>query len=259
MNFTVDPEWWKTLFDDIYLVTDARTVCDEEITRREVDLLCELLPLQREHRILDLCGGHGRHSFELHARGFRGCTLLDYSSYLIDHARTRAAAAQCRLELIQADARNTGLPSAHFDHVIMMGNSLGYLPDPEADREILAEAKRVLSAAGWLLIDVVDRTAVCDSFKPVAWHEIGADTVVCRQREIRGNRVCARELVLSKQRGLVRDRTYSIRLYDSGTLTALLEQAEFEQISIRRGFSFHRLKGDYGCMNQRMIATCRKP
>jgi D-alanine-D-alanine ligase len=258
MSFTVDPEWWKTLFDDIYLLTDARTVCDEEITRREVDLVCELLPLRPEHRILDLCGGQGRHSFELHSRGYQGCTLLDYSSYLIDHARGRAAAAQCRIEVIQADARHTGLPSDYFDHVIIMGNSLGYLPDPGDDREILAEANRVLRAGGWLLIDVVDPTVVSGSLNPVAWHEIGVDTVVCRQRETHGDRVCARELVLSKQRGLVRDRTYSIRLFDGDTLQALLEHAGFEGISILSGFSSHRMKGDYGCMDQRMVGTCRK-
>ncbi len=35
----VDPDWWKKLFDDIYLVTDARSVCDDDITGREVDLI----------------------------------------------------------------------------------------------------------------------------------------------------------------------------------------------------------------------------
>ncbi len=69
MTIQVDPDWWKTLFDDIYLLTDARSVCDEEITRREVDLICELLPIRPDHKILDLCGGHGRHSLELAARG----------------------------------------------------------------------------------------------------------------------------------------------------------------------------------------------
>jgi D-alanine-D-alanine ligase len=53
-----------------------------------VDLICELMPIRAEHRILDLCGGHGRHSLELCARGFTGCTLLDYSRHLVDCART---------------------------------------------------------------------------------------------------------------------------------------------------------------------------
>ena len=65
MPIEVDPDWWKTLFDDIYLMTDARSVDDESLTRLEVDVVCELLPMAAGHKILDLCGGHGRHSIEL--------------------------------------------------------------------------------------------------------------------------------------------------------------------------------------------------
>ena len=90
MTMKVDPDWWKTMFDEVYLLTDARSVCDKEITRCEVDLICELTPIRPEHRILDLCGGHGRHSLELCSRGFTGCTLLDYSQHLIDCARIEA-------------------------------------------------------------------------------------------------------------------------------------------------------------------------
>ena len=38
MEIEVDPDWWKTLFDEVYLITDARSVCDSELTRREVDV-----------------------------------------------------------------------------------------------------------------------------------------------------------------------------------------------------------------------------
>jgi D-alanine-D-alanine ligase len=259
MTIQVDPEWWKTLFDEIYLITDARSVCDEEITRREVDLICELLPISPDHKVLDLCGGHGRHSLELAARGMGQCTLVDYSYHLIEQARASAARSGLRMECVQQDARTTGLPDASFDHVIIMGNSLGYLVDPNADEEILAEAKRVLRAGGWLLVDVVDGKAVSALLSPYAWHEIGSDTVVCRQREIQGERVCAREMVLSKRTGLIRDRTYGVKLYHAETMATLIEKAGFEVVSVNAGFSSHRLKGDYGFMNRRIVATGRKP
>ena len=47
MAIEVDPDWWKTLFDDVYLLTDARSVGDESLTRLEVDVVCELLPMDR--------------------------------------------------------------------------------------------------------------------------------------------------------------------------------------------------------------------
>ena len=77
MSIEVNPDWWKTLFDDVYLRTDARSVCDADLTRREVDVFCELVPIRKEDRILDLCGGHGRHSLELCRRGYRRCTVFD--------------------------------------------------------------------------------------------------------------------------------------------------------------------------------------
>jgi D-alanine-D-alanine ligase len=258
LRISVDPDWWKHLFDDVYLLTDARSVCDETLTRLEVDVICELLPLEPDSRILDLCGGHGRHSLELSARGYTACTLLDYSKYLTQHARTKIAEHKYPMDVIQSDARNTGLPSESFDHVLIMGNSLGYVQEPSADRQIMAEAHRLLRPGGWFLVDVTDGEIVKKSFNPVVWHEIGDDVVVCRTRELKKNAMRVRELVLSKQDGLIRDQSYAVGLYDSNTLTALMKSAQFDRITVRIGFSPHQAKGDYGFMNHRMLATGQK-
>ena len=259
MSIKVDPEWWKTMFDGVYLQTDARSVCDEEITRREVDLICELLPIRPGHKILDLCGGHGRHSLELCARGVTDCTLFDYSQYLIDHAKSCAAQCNYRMDFVQGDARSTGLPPESFDHVIIMGNSLGYIQEPTADSQILAEAKRLLKPGGWLLIDVTDGTAIKDSFNPTAWHEIGTDILVCRHRSLEENTLYSREIVLSKEDGLVRDCTYSLRVYEPKAVGALLEETGFKRINVHADFSPHRGTGDYGFMNRRMLGVGQKP
>ena len=259
MSIEVDPNWWKTLFDDVYLLTDARSVGDESLTRLEVDVVCELLPVEAGHKILDLCGGHGRHSLEFCHRGFEDCTLLDYSQSLIDVAKSMAQENNYPLKVVRCDARKIDLGPDQFDHVLIMGNSLGYIQQPDADRKIIAEVLRVLKPGGWLLVDVTDGTAVKKSFNPIAWHEVGEDTVVCRQRELRENAVRARELVMSKKDGLIRDRTYAVRLYDPETLSALLETNGFGQVTIHTDFSPHRFEGDYGFMNKRMLAVGRKP
>ena len=103
MMIRVEPHWWKGIFDEVYLLTDARSVCNDEITQREVDLVCELLPIRPEQRILDLCGGHGRHSIALCRRGFHRCTLLDYSGPLLERARSLCAASRYQLELLRAE------------------------------------------------------------------------------------------------------------------------------------------------------------
>ena len=258
MPIEVDPDWWKSLFDEVYLLTDARSVCDEALTRLEVDVICELLSMKTSHKILDLCGGHGRHSFELCKRGFNACTLLDYSQALIDIAQKKVKTHNFPMNLICCDARNIDLPADNFDRVLIMGNSLGYIQQADADKEILAEAYRVLNPGGWLLVDVTDGEAVKKAFNTNAWHEIADDTVVCRQREIHGNVIRTRELVVSKQEGLIRDRTYAVRLYERQSLQILLKKAGFDHIKLHTEFSPHLFEGDYGFMNRRMLAVGQK-
>ena len=258
MSIKVDPDWWKTLFDEVYLLTDARSVCDARITCQEVDLICSLLPMKGSHKILDLCGGHGRHSLELSRRGFNGCTLFDYSQTLIEIARTKAGQDDLEIDFICGDARDIDMPAETYDHVIIMGNSLGYAQKKGSDFQILTESFRVLHPGGWILVDVTDGRQVMSSFKPNAWHEIGDETIVCRQREIQDEVVCAREIVLSKTDGLIRDQTYSIRLYNADSLSLLLESAGFARITVHSDFSPHEAEGDYGFMNNRLIVSGQK-
>jgi hypothetical protein len=107
-------------------------------------------------------------------------------------------------------------------------------------------------------VDVTNGLVVKNSFTQNAWHEIGEDTVVCRQRELQGDLLCAREIVLSRQKGLIRDRTYAARLYDSQTLSDLVSRVGFNQVKVHTNFSPHQSNGDYGFMNNRMIATGQK-
>ena len=258
MPIEIDPDWWKTLFDEVYLLTDARSVCDESLTRREIDVICQLLPLQTHHAILDLCGGQGRHTFELCRRGFRVCTVMDFSKVLIDLASATAEQLDYPVTCVRCDARKTTLDSDSFDHVLILGNSLGYIDDPVADEQIMAEAFRVLRPGGWLLVDVTDGSVVRNEFVPNSWHEIGEDTIVCRQRELQDDQIRAREVVISKKTGLIRDRTYAVRLYDSDSLSDLFSETGFREINITSNFSPHQNDADYGFMNNRMMVVGRK-
>lgn len=259
MGIDVDPDWWKTLFDEIYLITDSRSVNDDEITRQEINIFSSLIPIQPDDCILDLCGGHGRHALELCRRGCRDCTVLDYSQSLLGLGERNAKEKQYPIRFIQGDARHTSLPSETFDHVLILGNSLGYIMEPEADLKILKESLRLLKSCGWLLLDVSNGEAARTKLTPQAWHEIGDDVLVCRQREIEDGRICAREMVLSKKEGLIRDKTYCIQLYDADELTDLAIRAGFTDVNVHCDVSAMNVVADVGCMNHRLVAVARKP
>jgi len=259
MTIDVDPDWWKTLFDEVYLLTDARSVDDDRITRQEIDIFTTLIRLDLSERILDLCGGHGRHSIELHSRGFLDCTVLDYSQALLDIGANNAAEKGYAIRFIQGDARHTTFTSETFDHVLILGNSLGYIQDPSADLLILKESERLLKPQGCLLLDVTDGESVQTKISPLAWHQIGDDIVVCRQREVKNDIISAREMVLSKARGLIRDKTYCIRLYSADNLVALARSAGFDDVQIHTAASAMNCTEDVGCMNHRLVVSARKP
>lgn len=258
MTIDVDPDWWKSLFDEVYLITDARSVDDERVTRQEIDIFTTLVSMRPRDRILDLCGGHGRHSLELYSRGFRDCTVLDYSRPLIDIGKNRAAERGYAIRFMQGDARHTVLEAATFDHVMILGNSLGYISENDADHLILKECVRLLKPRGCLLLDVTDGRGVRTKISPQAWHQIGDDIVVCRQREVDDGIIRAREMVLSKSQGMIRDKTYRIRLYGETDLVALVRAAGFDDIRIHTGASAMQCTEDVGCMNHRLIVTAQK-
>jgi D-alanine-D-alanine ligase len=255
----VDPDWWKTLFDEVYLLTDARSVCDDELTRNEIKLFSRLIPIMPEDCILDLCGGHGRHALELCHKGFLNCTVFDYSDTLLRIGEHNAARHRLPIQFVKGDARELPFEPASYHHVLILGNSLGYIREKDADFQIVLESYRVLKSKGWLMIDVTDGEVVRKCFTRRAWHEIGSDVVVCRERDIHNNVVYAREMVLNKSRGLVRNRHYCIRLFEASDLTALLTDAGFGHVRTHSDFSPHQSDEDLGFMNHRMIITAQKP
>lgn len=259
MSRGADPEWWREMFDEVYLKTDARSILDDDVTRREIDLVLELLPLSPEHEILDLCGGHGRHSVELVRRGMKKCTVLDYSRYLVARGKAEADRRGMEISFLQGDARRTGLPPGRFDCILLLGNSLGYFASPDGDLAILSEARRLLAPGGRFLVDVVNGASVRSDFTPVAWHEADEDIVVCRKRVLDGEVVRTREVVLSKRSGLIKDSAFTLRIYDPESIRRLLADSGFSGIEVIVDFSPFREIGDVGFMNRRMVATARKP
>jgi D-alanine-D-alanine ligase len=163
------------------------------------------------------------------------------------------------VSFVQGDAVDTGLPDQAYDHVLILGNSLGYLPEAVDDLRIMQEVMRVLKPGGSLLIDVTDGAVVREKFNPNAWHEIDDRIVVCRQRQLEGDFIRAREVVLCKEQGLMRDQAYAIRLFLPEVLETLVSKVGFAGVSMQRGFSAHDKEGDYGFMNHRLLVTARRP
>ncbi len=253
----VDPHWWQTLFDEVYLQTDARSVLDGEVTRREVDGLIRGLALRRREAVLDLCGGHGRHGLELTRRGYGPVTVLDYSQPLLTLGQARARSEGLSVAFVRGDARAAPLTGGSFGAVAILANSFGYGATRREDRQILGEAFRLLGRGGRLYLEAPHPEFIRRRLAPQSWHETPEGLVVCRQRWLsRGYLVC-REIVLARDRGLVRDASYRLRLYEPTALKAGLKEVGFSRVRLL-GRPPRSSSPERGSLTRRLRLTAEK-
>jgi D-alanine-D-alanine ligase len=254
----VNPDWWKTIFNSIYLMTDSDVIEDRNITGQEVDLFSEILKLSPEDSILDLCCGQGRHSLELARRGFKYIEGIDRSHYLIQKAKGRAKKEGLDVKFREGDARKLPYLPDNFDVVMVLGNSFGYFETLQDDLRVLKGVFKVLKPWGKLLIDVADGEYLRENFQPRSWEWTGKKYFVCRERSLSLDKqhLISRELVTHVERGIITDQFYSVRLYTRDRVAELLETAGFSDVVFHGEISPDSQRNqDLGMMERRIIAT----
>ena len=255
-------DWWRTLFNSLYLETDGDVIENDRNTSEEVDLLIHTVGLERNDRILDLCCGQGRHSLEFARRGFPHVIGLDRSRYLIRLARKRAKQGDLLVSFHEGDARRFRLREGEFHCVCLLGNSFGYFERPEDDLAVLEAVKRALASGGALVMDLMDGEWMRCNFDPRSWEWIDQNHFVCRERDLAedGDRLISREVVVHAERGVIADQFYAERLYSKDRLETLLSGAGFTNVR------FHPLLApdsernqDLGMVAHRLFMTCEAP
>jgi D-alanine-D-alanine ligase len=255
-------EWWRTLFNSLYLETDGDIVENDRNTEQEVDLLVRSAGLQRNDRLLDLCCGQGRHSLELARRGFQYVTGLDRSRYLIRLARKRARQRNLPVSFHEGDARRFRLGDGEFHCVCILGNSFGYFDRPEDDLAVLEAVKRALASSGILIMDLMDGEWMRSHFEPRSWEWVDQNHFVCRERGLAedGDRLISREVVVHAERGVIADQFYAERLYSKERMEALMQRAGFGNLR------FHSVAApesprnqDLGMVEHRLFLTAEAP
>jgi len=250
----LQPDWWRRIFNSLYLKTDADVVEDLRITRTELDAFSRILNLKPEDKILDLCCGQGRHSLELARQGFQNVEGLDRSHYLIQKAKREGLNVKFR----EGDARKLPFMPDTFDVVMILGNSFGYFETIQDDLRVLNEVFRVLKPWGRILLDVADGEYLRENFRPRSWEWIDKKHFVCRERTLSldKQRLISRELITHVEKGVIVDQFYAERLYSKESLTELLKTASFSEITFHGEISPDSQRNqDLGMMERRIILT----
>ena len=254
----VSIDWWKNIFNSLYLKTDGDVVENNSLTVKEIDEYVNILKITKDDRILDLCCGQGRHSIELFKRGFINVEGLDRSHYLIQKAKANSKSEKLDIKFREGDARKISYQADTFNIVTILGNSFGYFETVNDDLRVLKEVFRVLRPWGKLLIDVTDGKYIKENFQPRSWEWIDKKHFVCRERTLSfdKSRLITREVITHVEKGVIADQFYAERLYDEITLKELLESVGFADVTFHGSLVSESSRNqDLGMMEKRIVLT----
>lgn len=207
--------WFERAFGEEYLRVYAHR--DEAQAAREVDELARRLPGRKPRCVLDVGCGTGRHLEAWKARGTSGVGV-DRSEALLRVATKRG------LAVARADMRALPFAAASVDLVTLLFTTFGYFENSTEDLRVLAEAARVLTPAGFIVLDLADPAHVRAHLEPRTVRAL-ADIEITETRSLRGERV--EKKVEFRDAAGTRCWIESVRLYTEAEAKALLEFAGF--------------------------------
>jgi len=252
----LQPDWWKRIFNSMYLKTDSDVVEDEGITTYELDMFSQILNLSQDQLILDLACGQGRHALGLARRGFTEIYGLDRSHFLINRAKQVNHSERLNVRFKEGDARKLPYAADTFDAVMILGNSFGYFDSLEDDLRVLKEVFRVLKPSGKFLMDLADGIYLKEHFSPRSWEWLDKYHFVCRERSLSANndRLISREVISHTKKGVIIDQFYAERLYSRESIVELLKRAGYSGIELQGDYSTASARNqDLGMMERRII------
>lgn len=254
------PDWWRRIFNSMYLKTDADVVEDKSITKNEIDLFISVLQASKDSNILDLACGQGRHSLELSRQGYSNVYGLDRSHYLIRKAKSIMQQEGLKVNFKEGDARKLPFPTDMFDIVMILGNSFGYFESTEDDEKILKEVYRILKPGGTFLIDVADGAYLKNNYLPRSWEWIDKKHFVCRERSLAkdGERLISREVISHVEKGVLVDQFYAERLYTRDILEEMFAEVGYKNISFHGSIETNSIRNqDLGMMERRILVSAQ--
>jgi len=212
--------WWKTYFGDDFFDLHV-DLFPEELSRREVAGMLDLLQAPVGGRILDVPCGWGRHTQLLRESGY---TVIgtDLSYDLLKRAVKGPYAA--------ADIRQQPLKSESFDAVINVFTSLGLFLDDAEDIAALREAHRLLKPGGRLLLESMHRDDVIGAYAERDRWQLPNGTEVQVRRTFDPVKGISHEKLRWKRGEESGRKQHSLRLRTATEIDGLLRAGGFDDV-----------------------------
>jgi SAM-dependent methyltransferase len=248
-----DSTWYVDFFRTDYLSVYGH-LFESERSDKEVAFAEKVLQLEPGARLLDLCCGQGRHCVTFAKHGFR-LTGLDLNPSYLELVRQAAKANEVELQTIAADMRQIPFES-HFDAIVNMYSSFGYLESESEDIKVLESVAKALKPGGRLMLDMLNREWAIANYIQNDWHSGPDGTLYIERREfdLASSRMHVSFIIVEPE-GSRRDSIgHHIRLYTLTETARLLAHAGIRVISVFGGFDGE----SYAIDQRRMIIIGQK-
>lgn len=216
--------WWRDYFGADFFDLHHE-LFTEELSRREVAGMLDLLEVPLGGHLLDVPCGWGRHSLLLAAHGYH-VIGSDLSFDLLK----RMDRGPAPVFSVAADIRMQPLRSSSFDAVINVFTSLGLFLDDDQDLRGLREARRMLKPGGRFLLESMHRDDVMAAYaERDRWFLPDGTEVRVRRRFDPVAGISYEKLQWKKGEETGR-KQHALRLRTAGEIDGLLRAAGFEAI-----------------------------
>lgn len=239
-----------------FLTSTVGRVCVdiEDALRDFVEIMLQINAELGRHSILI---ANSKPSIQVHGH--------DQSQFLIELARARSSHLS-NVRFSVGDSCSVPANRNSYDMVMILGNSFGFYSTEMGDRNMLAEVYRVLQPGGVLLLECTDATFIRENYELIneKWRWLGQDenSIACYQRELShdGRRLATREIIVATDKGIIKDTSIPVRLYDQFEFTEIFRNVGFvvSEDSFRK-WPTALLSGQYGMLKNRVAIKVCKP
>lgn len=245
--------WYVDFFRQDYLNVYAHLFTAER-AEKEAAFIERALELKTGARVLDLCCGPGRHSVPLAQHGFE-VTSLDLNPAYLELARQAAEARNVSLKTVAADMREIPFQN-HFDAIVNMYSSFGYLESEAEDAAVLRSAAKASKAGGRLFLDMLNREWAVANYIQNDWHAGEDSTLYIERRDLdlATSRMHVSFTIVGPDGSRRESVGHNIRLYTLTEVTRLLELAGMRLTGVFGGFDGEA----YAISTRRMILCAQK-
>lgn len=241
--------WIDTFFDEFYAKT--YTHLNRERTAKQVDFILEILKVEKEHAILDVPCGFGRHCLEFARRGYY-TTGLEYHPVQIERAKNLMEEEEIDFPIVQGDMRNIPWENK-FDRLYNFFTSFGYFDD-EDNEETIRQFHKALKPGGLMLLETMNRDWIIKNMDPerITHNDDGSIFLEESRLDPLTGRMKGVHTLITPE-GKIEKRELELRMYSAHELINLFGKNGFEIVRV-----CDHTGGDFTVHSNRIVLVAGK-